>query len=60
MSQPPTRIGPPKLRPRRPPTGVDVLLVLAASAAILLGTAGLGIFLAQPLRALVEGGKISY
>ncbi len=55
MNAPPPRIGPPKLRRRQPPTGVDVLLVLAASAVILLGTTGLGVALARPLQWLFGG-----
>ncbi len=55
MSAPPPRIGPRKLRRRQPPTGIDILLVLAASAVILFGTTGLSIVLAQPLRALLGG-----
>lgn len=59
MSQPPPRLGPPKLRRRQAPTGVDILLVLIASAVILFGTAGLGIVLARPLQTFFGGTGVT-
>ncbi len=59
MSELPPRIGPPTLRPRQLPTGLDILLVLLASGAILFGTAGLGAVLARPLQTLLGGTGVS-
>ena len=56
MNAPPPRIGPSRLRRRQPPTGFDILLVLAASAVIVFGAAALGAVLAGPL---MDGGGMT-
>ncbi len=58
MNAPPPRIGPRKLRRRQPPTGLDILLALLGSVAMLLGTTELSAVLKDSLREYFEGNAL--